>query len=55
MQPVNHKELGGLDYRPEQLGRAAVEMVVAQIHRNERGRPAIAHTVMIDAVWIEAL
>lgn len=42
---------GGLDYRPEQLGRVAVEMVVAQIHRNERGRPLTPQTVLIDAIW----
>jgi DNA-binding LacI/PurR family transcriptional regulator len=41
----------GLDLREEQLGRVAVDMVVAQIHRNERGSPAIPHTVLIDAVW----
>jgi hypothetical protein len=28
-------------------------MVVAQIHRNERGSPAIPHTVLIDAVWVD--
>ena len=44
---------GGLDYRPEQLGSIAVEMVVAQIHRNERGSPAIPNSILIDAVWIE--
>jgi LacI family transcriptional regulator len=43
----------GLDLREEQLGRVAVEMVVAQIHRNERGSPAIPHTVLIDAVWVD--
>lgn len=42
---------GGLDYRPEQLGSIAVEMVVAQIHRNERGSPAIPNSILIDAVW----
>lgn len=44
----------GLDLREEQLGRVAVEMVVAQIHRNERGSPSIPHTVLIDAVWTGA-
>ena len=44
---------GGLDYRPEQLGSIAVEMVIAQIHRNERGSPTIPNTILIDAVWID--
>ena len=44
----------GLDLRSEQLGRVAVEMVVAQIHRNERGSPRIPHTVLIDAVWVDS-
>jgi LacI family transcriptional regulator len=53
LQQGDHWDLGHLDYRPEQLGRVAVEMVVAQIHRNERGSPAIPQTVLVDAVWIE--
>ncbi len=44
---------GSLDHRPEQLGRVAVEMVVAQIHRNERGSPAMPHTMLIDAAWAD--
>ena len=51
MQREKINELGGLDWRPEQLGRVAVDMVVAQIHRNERGCPDVSHTVLIDAVW----
>ena len=50
MQQAGGRGFGGLDLRLEQLGRVAVEMVVAQIHRNERGSPAIPHTVLIDAV-----
>lgn len=34
------------------VARVAVEMVVAQIHRNERGSPVIPQTVLIDAVWV---
>jgi len=45
----------GLNLCQEQLGRVAVEMVVAQIHRNERGSPAIPHSVLIDAEWVESL
>ena len=43
----------GLDFHPDQLGSVAVEWVVAQIHRNERGSPAFPNTVLIDADWIE--
>lgn len=43
--------IGGIDCRPEALGRTAVDMVVAQIHRNERGSPAIPQTILIDALW----
>lgn len=49
----NSGGVGRLDHRPEQLGRVAVEMVVAQIHRNERGSPAIPHTILIDAAWAD--
>jgi DNA-binding LacI/PurR family transcriptional regulator len=53
LQQGNHRDLGHLDYRPAQLGRVAVEMVVAQIHRNERGSPENPQTVLVDAVWVE--
>lgn len=43
----------GIDYRAEQIGAAAVELVVGQIHRNERGNPAAPHTVLLDGVWEE--
>ena len=43
----------GLDYRAENIGSAAVDMVVGQIHRNERGSPAHPHTLLLDSVWTE--
>ncbi|HEX5790592.1 MAG TPA: LacI family DNA-binding transcriptional regulator [Luteolibacter sp.] len=45
------RDLGGMDYQLEELGRVAVEVVVAQIHRNERGTPQVPQTVLIDGVW----
>lgn len=44
---------GGIDQRPRLLGAAAVDSVVSQIHRNERGLPAAAHTLMIEAAWAD--
>jgi DNA-binding LacI/PurR family transcriptional regulator len=43
----------GLDYQAERIGAAAVDMVVAQIHRNETGSPVFAHTLMLDSIWTE--
>jgi LacI family transcriptional regulator len=42
-----------VDYHAEDLGAAAVELVIGQIHRNERGSPAIAHTLLLDSSWVE--
>jgi LacI family transcriptional regulator len=42
-----------IDTRPDQMGAAAVELVVGQIHRNERGSPKIPHTLLLDGVWSE--
>lgn len=42
-----------VDTRPDKIGAAAVELVVAQIHRNERGSPQIPHTLLLDGVWCE--
>lgn len=41
----------GIDYRPEILGATAVEQVIGQIHRHERGCPQIPHSLLIDGVW----
>lgn len=43
----------GLDLRPELQGIAAVDSLVAQIYRNERGLPADPHTVMLSGRWID--
>ncbi len=41
--------LGYLDYHPEQLGRVAMDTVIAQIHRNESGSPSVPQSILIDA------
>ena len=33
------------------VGAAAVDLLVAQIHRNERGLPANPYTVQVQGVW----
>lgn len=47
------KNTFAIDTRPDKMGAAAVELVVAQIHRNERGSPQIPHTLLLDGVWSE--
>lgn len=46
------RDVWGIDYRSEQLGAAAVELVIGQIHRNERGSPQLAHALLIDGLWV---
>jgi len=43
----------GLDLRPHQLGAAAVESVVAQIQRSERGIPTHPKTITIEGAWVD--
>jgi DNA-binding LacI/PurR family transcriptional regulator len=54
---LNHFEAGGkcagLDLIPEDQGALAVDTLVAQILRFERGHPPRPHTVMIEGVWRE--
>ncbi|MCG3769944.1 MAG: HTH-type transcriptional regulator MalR [Nitrosomonadaceae bacterium] len=47
------KKMTGIDYRGESIGAAAIEMVVGQIHRNERGSPEIPNTLLMDGIWVE--
>lgn len=43
----------GLDQQPRQLGARAVEQLIAQLQRNERGVPDWATTTTIPARWVE--
>lgn len=43
----------GLDLLPRRLGAAAVETVVAMLHRQERGIPEWPNTITLEAQWIE--
>ena len=43
----------GLDLEPRRLGAAAVETVVAMLHRQERGVPLYPNTITLEASWIE--
>lgn len=42
----------GIDQRPAAIGAAAVNLLVAQIGRGERGVPAIPETTMIEGTWV---
>ncbi len=44
--------LSGVHQSDRQVGRAALDLLVAMLHRNERGVPAIAQHVSIDGEWI---
>ncbi|MBL9201698.1 MAG: LacI family DNA-binding transcriptional regulator [Opitutaceae bacterium] len=41
----------GLDLGPQRLGAAAIETVVAMLHRHERGVPTHPYTIALEAVW----
>jgi LacI family transcriptional regulator len=43
----------GLDLRPELQGMVAVESVVAQIHRNERGLPLDPQSITLSGRWVD--
>jgi LacI family transcriptional regulator len=43
----------GLDLRPALQGTAAVESIVARIHRGERGLPADPHTIALSGRWVD--
>lgn len=41
----------GVDYRAHQIGVSAVDLLLAQLHLNQRGSPVAPSTVMIDSAW----
>jgi DNA-binding LacI/PurR family transcriptional regulator len=48
-------KLAGVVENLELIGRTAVELLVGQIHRRERGVPESPHRVSIDGYWHEGL
>lgn len=45
-------EIAGINQRPAAIGAAAVDLIVAQIRRNERGIPEIPVTSMVEGAWV---
>ena len=43
----------GLDLGPRRLGAVAIEAVVAMLHRQEFGVPAVPQTTTLEAVWTD--
>lgn len=43
---------GGIDQRREELGSAVIDLITAQLNRNEHGIPQTPKTVMIPGKWI---
>lgn len=42
---------GGIDCRQGEVGRAAVDMVVAQLHRGQSGLPDVQRVMQIEGIW----
>ena len=47
-------DVTGIDQRPRDVGAAAVDILTAHMHRNERGVPEIPQQMLIPGAWVEA-
>ncbi len=47
------KEFAGIDQLKELIGRAVIDLIVAQIHRNDRGIPQYAKDTKLMGVWVD--
>ena len=45
--------IAGINQRPENIGSAAMDILVGQIRRNERGIPEVPKTMMVEGVWVD--
>lgn len=43
--------LSGIHQNDEEIGRSAVDFLVAMLHRNERGLPRVAQHLLVDGTW----
>ncbi|MBC8010710.1 MAG: LacI family DNA-binding transcriptional regulator [Burkholderiales bacterium] len=44
-------DFAGINQQPEQVGAAAVDLLVEQINQNRRGVPEVPKSVLIEGVW----
>ena len=43
----------GIDGRPELSGAAAIDLLIGQLHRNERGVPTAPKLVLSEGIWVD--
>ncbi|MBI5380694.1 MAG: LacI family DNA-binding transcriptional regulator [Opitutae bacterium] len=53
VRPAGDADSAYIDDRIEQVGAAAVDEVVAQLHRNARGVPAVPHETFVLNCWVD--
>ena len=49
---ASEPDFAGMNQRHDKIGAACADLLVAQIHRNEKGLPPAPLTVMIDGAWV---
>jgi LacI family transcriptional regulator len=47
------RKCAGLDLQPRLLGERGVELLIAQLQRNERGIPDFPLNTMVPARWVD--
>ncbi|HKB92525.1 MAG TPA: LacI family DNA-binding transcriptional regulator [Opitutaceae bacterium] len=50
---MNAEPCAGLDLQPRLLGARGVELLIAQLHRNEYGAPEIPSTTTVPGRWVD--
>ena len=48
----DHPRCPGIDQQPGEVGKLAVDLIVEQLQRNERGLPASRKTVLVPGRWL---
>jgi LacI family transcriptional regulator len=50
--PGGAGHLPGINQHHDEIGKAAVDLVISQVNRNERGLPAFPKALMVEGSWI---
>ena len=51
---VNDTQINvGIDQNPEEIGRAAIRSLVAQLHENNFGIPQIQTEILVEGHWVD--
>ena len=50
---VQGSPVAGINQNSDEIGRAAIQLLISLIHHNERGIPRVRREVLVEGEWVD--